>query len=204
VCQTHRTARSRHGRHQGPQRRSHSRRPARHCIGTAAELAEAAGIGRSTAGKALAMLEAEGYAIRQRSTPPPGTKNAPEHWTLTTQTPSGAADTRGKSTPEAEPTGRLPAPEQLATTPAEGADQPNDKGAPRPATAAPSATGKTTGAARLTTAHTVHTPDRPTTAHGHHPPTGAQRPTRPPPHASSGCGEAPLGVQWRYPAAAPF
>jgi MarR family len=53
-----------------------------HPEATAAELAEAAGIGRSTAGKTLASLEARGRVSRQRGTPEGG-KATPDRWTLT-------------------------------------------------------------------------------------------------------------------------
>lgn len=48
---------------------------------TAAELAEAAGVGRSTASKALATLEADGRASRQAGAPQGG-RPAPDRWTL--------------------------------------------------------------------------------------------------------------------------
>jgi predicted ArsR family transcriptional regulator len=54
-----------------------------HPNATAAELAEAASIGRSTAGKALATLEAQGRATRQRGTPGGG-RATPDRWALAT------------------------------------------------------------------------------------------------------------------------
>ncbi|SRR6266508_392970 len=51
---------------------------------TAAELAEAAGIGRSTAGKTLASLEAQGRVTRQRGTSEAG-KATPDRWTLVSE-----------------------------------------------------------------------------------------------------------------------
>jgi hypothetical protein len=52
-----------------------------HPDATAAELAEAAGLGRSTASKTLANLEAKGRVSRQRGTSEGG-KAAPDRWTL--------------------------------------------------------------------------------------------------------------------------
>ena len=52
-----------------------------HPDATAAELADAAGIGRSTAAKTLATLEARGRVTRQRGTPEGG-KATTDRWTL--------------------------------------------------------------------------------------------------------------------------
>ena len=62
-----------------------------HPDATAAKLAEAAGIGRSTAAKTLATLEAEGRVVRQRGTPRGG-KAAPDHWTLAPDPRSNHSD----------------------------------------------------------------------------------------------------------------
>jgi DNA-binding MarR family transcriptional regulator len=109
----------------------------RHPDSTAAELAEAAGIGRSTASKALAVLEAEGHATRQQSAPQPGAKHAPDRWTLASQATAGTAEPHGKPAHRPEPNNEPPAAEQSAATPVDGADQPNDTGASRPAGAPP-------------------------------------------------------------------
>ena len=53
----------------------------RHPHATTTELAEAADIGRSTAGKTLATLEAQSRITRRRGTPQRG-KPAPDRWTL--------------------------------------------------------------------------------------------------------------------------
>jgi DNA-binding transcriptional MocR family regulator len=115
----------------------------RHPNSTAAELAEAAGIGRSTAGKALAILEGEGYATRRQATPQPGAKTAPDRWSLTSQTPAGPDEPDGKPTAEPEPSGQQPATEQPPTTPVAAADQPHDTGTSQPA-GAPTQAGEAT------------------------------------------------------------
>lgn len=53
---------------------------------TAAELAEAAGIGRSTANKALAVLEAEGRVSRT-ARDPEGGRRQPDRWNLVSSSP---------------------------------------------------------------------------------------------------------------------
>src|SRR6266511_3127552 len=55
-----------------------------HPDATAAELAEATGIGRSTAGKTLASLEAQGRVTKQRGTSEAG-KATPDRWTLVSE-----------------------------------------------------------------------------------------------------------------------
>ena len=50
---------------------------------TAPELAQAAGIGRSTAAKLLATLASQGRVLRQR-----GGRRAADHWTLPTPDPT--------------------------------------------------------------------------------------------------------------------
>jgi hypothetical protein len=55
-----------------------------HPDATAAEIAEAAGIGRSTAGKTLANLEAQGRVSRQRG-PSEGSKATPDRWRLVSE-----------------------------------------------------------------------------------------------------------------------
>jgi len=111
----------------------------RHPDSTAAQLAEAAGIGRSTAGKALAVLEGEGHATRRQAGHQPGTRTAPDRWSLTSQTPAGLAEPDGKPTAEPGPNGERPAAEQPPTTPVEAADQPHDTEASQPAGAPPNA-----------------------------------------------------------------
>lgn len=61
---------------------------------TAAELAEAAGIGRSTANKALAVLEAEGRVSRTGHAPGGG-RRQPDRWNLVEASPN-----RGRRTSE--------------------------------------------------------------------------------------------------------
>ena len=69
----------------------------------AAELAEAASIGRSTAGKTLATLEAQGRVTRQRGMPE-GAKATPDRWTLA---PDPRADHPNRAEPQPAVRGRL-------------------------------------------------------------------------------------------------
>jgi hypothetical protein len=62
-----------------------------HPDATAAGLAEAAGLGRSTASKTLATLEAKGRVSRQRGTSEGG-KAAPDRWTLVPDPLAGHTD----------------------------------------------------------------------------------------------------------------
>jgi len=117
----------------------------RHPDSTAAELAETAGIGRSTAGKALAVLEGEGYVTRRQAEQQPGAKTTPDRWSLTSQTPAGPAEPDGKPTAEPEPSDEQPTAEQPPTTSMEAADQPSDTDASQPA-GAPTENGETTAA----------------------------------------------------------
>jgi DNA-binding transcriptional MocR family regulator len=70
-----------------------------HSDATAAELAETAGIGRSTAGKTLASLEAQGRVARRRGTPESG-KATPDRWTLVSEPLPSATD---RAEPEPQP-----------------------------------------------------------------------------------------------------
>jgi len=113
---------------------------------TATELAETAGVGRSTAGKALATLEAQGRVARQRGASEGG-RPAPDLWTLVRDraghapqpAAKPAADRPAAAAPAAAPTGgeALPATStpdtgtaEQATGPASqagaGTDQPAD------------------------------------------------------------------------------
>jgi predicted Rossmann fold nucleotide-binding protein DprA/Smf involved in DNA uptake len=68
---------------------------------TTAELAETAGIGRSTAGKTLATLEAQGRANRQHGTAKSG-RPAPDRWTLRTDADRGEPAPQPAAEPAAE------------------------------------------------------------------------------------------------------
>jgi DNA-binding transcriptional MocR family regulator len=93
----------------------------RHPDSTAAELASAAGIGRSTASKALAVLEGEGYVIRRHAEPPQqGERTAPDHWSLSSGPPV-ASDAEDQPTVDQQPSGGQPASEQPTTTEPESA-----------------------------------------------------------------------------------
>jgi hypothetical protein len=105
----------------------------RHPDSTATELAEAASIGRSTASKALAVLEGEGHATRRQATQQPGAKTAPEHWSLTSQAPASADEPDDKPIAESEPSGEQSAAERPPTAPAAAGDQPHDTGASKAA-----------------------------------------------------------------------
>lgn len=76
---------------------------------TAADLADAAGIGRSTAGKLLAKLAAEGGVLRQPGGRQGGRRSA-DRWTLVASTP--AAATQDRSTAPPTPTAEAADPEQ--------------------------------------------------------------------------------------------
>ncbi|HEV8650564.1 MAG TPA: MarR family transcriptional regulator [Actinomycetes bacterium] len=120
-----------------------------HPDATAAELAEAAGIGRSTAGKTLANLEAQGRVSRQRDTSGGG-KATPDHWTLVSDPP---ADHTGRAEPEPQPaTGEVPV-DEPAATPETSAEAPSAEAVP-PATGTPD-----TGEADATAATTQSAPD---------------------------------------------
>jgi DNA-binding MarR family transcriptional regulator len=76
---------------------------------TAADLADAAGIGRSTAGKLLTKLAAEGGVLRQPGGRQGGRPSA-DRWTLLASTP--AAATQDRSTASPAPTAEAGDPEQ--------------------------------------------------------------------------------------------
>jgi DNA-binding MarR family transcriptional regulator len=67
---------------------------------TAAEVAEHASIGRSTATRTLANLETQGRVTRRRGKAEAGGRPAPDHWTLATDTTATLAETERQ--PEAE------------------------------------------------------------------------------------------------------
>jgi hypothetical protein len=95
---------------------------------TAAQLAEAAGIGRSTASKTLSSLEAEGRVTRQRDTSKGG-KPTPDRWTLTL----AAADEVDHAAPE-QPSAAVaePAAELASTTASEGQQSGEESASPTP------------------------------------------------------------------------
>ena len=72
-----------------------------HPDATAAEVADRAGIGRSTATKALADLAAEGHVTRQRGGRVNG-RVSPDRWSLVAASPAAAEQSPAK-TPPAEP-----------------------------------------------------------------------------------------------------
>jgi DNA-binding MarR family transcriptional regulator len=76
-----------------------------HPDATAAEVAEHAGIGRSTAARTLASLEAQGRATRQRGTAEAGGTTAPDRWALGPDTPGDQLEAGRPMTqePAAEP-----------------------------------------------------------------------------------------------------
>jgi DNA-binding transcriptional MocR family regulator len=88
----------------------------RHPNSTAAELAEAAGIGRSTAGKALAVLEGEGYVIRRDAEPQQGARTAPDRWSLSSGPPAATGDAESQPTADQQPSGGQPASDQPQAT----------------------------------------------------------------------------------------
>jgi len=93
---------------------------------TAAELAEAAGIGRSTAGKSLAGLEAEGRVTRQRGTSEGG-KPTPDRWTLTLDTPANG----DHAAPDRRPaTAGEPAAQPASTTASEAEERGDEPASP--------------------------------------------------------------------------
>jgi len=70
---------------------------------TAAELAERAGIGRSTASRTLANLETQGRVARQRGKSEASGRTAPDRWTLAPDTPADRAETEQPPMTEEEP-----------------------------------------------------------------------------------------------------
>ncbi len=77
-----------------------------HPDATAAELAECASIGRSTATRTLANLETQGQVTRQRGKAEAGGRTAPDRWALVPDAPDPAATEQQPVTeePAAEPT----------------------------------------------------------------------------------------------------
>jgi len=74
-----------------------------HPDATAAELAERTGIGRSTASRTLANLEADGRVTRQRGTSEAGGRIAPDRWTLLSDPPGPASRVEPEPVTEQEP-----------------------------------------------------------------------------------------------------
>ncbi len=74
---------------------------------TAAQVAEQAGIGRSTAARTLANLEAQGRATRQRGKAEAGGRAAPDRWSLPPEAPAdrAAAEQPASDQPTTEPAG---------------------------------------------------------------------------------------------------
>jgi hypothetical protein len=81
-----------------------------HPDATAAEVAEHAGIGRSTATRTLASLETQGRVTRQRATAEAGGRPAPDRWALGPDTPADQVEA-----------GRPPA-QELAAEPADATE----------------------------------------------------------------------------------
>ena len=71
-----------------------------HPDATAAELAEHAGIGRSTATRTLANLETQGQVARRRGKAEAGGRTAPDRWALVPDTHTGPAETHQKPATE--------------------------------------------------------------------------------------------------------
>jgi Mn-dependent DtxR family transcriptional regulator len=96
----------------------------------AAELAEAVGIGRSTAAKTLATLEAQGRVTRQRGTPEGG-KATPDRWTLAPDPRTNHSDP-DPAEPQAASDARVTEPADTTKIPAEA---PSAEAAPLAGTA---------------------------------------------------------------------
>src|SRR6266511_2184489 len=79
-----------------------------HPDATAAELAEHAGIGRSTATRTLVNLETKGQVTRQRGKAEAGGRTAPDRWALVPDTHTDPDETQQPATekPAAEPTSK--------------------------------------------------------------------------------------------------
>jgi DNA-binding IclR family transcriptional regulator len=95
-----------------------------HPQATTTELAQAAGVGRSTAAKTLATLEGQGRVARRRGTPEGG-KPTPDRWTLGADPLAGRA---GRAEPEPPPPEEASGggPATASKTPAEAdPDQPD-------------------------------------------------------------------------------
>lgn len=87
-----------------------------HPDATAAELAEHAGIGRSTATRTLANLETQGRVTRQRGKAEAGGRTAPDRWALVPDTPKDPDETQ-------QPATEQPAAEQTDTSMSASQDQ---------------------------------------------------------------------------------
>ena len=87
-----------------------------HPDATAAELAEHAGIGRSTATRTLANLETQGRVTRQRGKAEAGGRTAPDRWALVPDTPKDPDETE-------QPATEQPAAEQPDTSMSASQDQ---------------------------------------------------------------------------------
>jgi hypothetical protein len=74
---------------------------------TAAQVAEQAGIGRSTAARTLANLETQGRATRRRGKAEAGGRAAPDRWSLAPEAPTDRADAGQPASdqPATEPAG---------------------------------------------------------------------------------------------------
>src|SRR6266540_443232 len=83
---------------------------------TAAELAEHAGIGRSTATRTLANLETKGQVTRQRGKAEAGGRTAPDRWALVPDTHTDPDETQ-------QPATEKPAAEQTDTSATAGQDE---------------------------------------------------------------------------------
>src|SRR6266705_3369361 len=120
-----------------------------HPDATTAELAELAGIGRSTASRTLANLETEGRVTRRRGKSEAGGRTAPDRWTLVLDTLADRAET------EQQPVIEEPAAEPADTTVTASEDEDHGGQAAPPAsattdTATAEATTATTDATQLT------------------------------------------------------
>ncbi len=87
-----------------------------HPDATAAELAEHAGIGRSTATRTLANLETKGQVTRQRGKAEAGGRTAPDRWALVPDTHTDPDETQ-------QPATEKPAAEQTDTSATAGQDE---------------------------------------------------------------------------------
>jgi DNA-binding transcriptional ArsR family regulator len=110
---------------------------------TATELAEAAGIGRSTAGKTLATLEAQGRVSRQRDTSGSG-KTIPDRWTLISDAP---ADHTGRAEPGQQAAAEVLLDELADTTETPGGAPSGEALSPATGTSDADATAATTQSA---------------------------------------------------------
>jgi predicted transcriptional regulator len=79
---------------------------------TAAELSEAAGVGQSTAAKALAALEADGQALRLPGGRGQNGRRQPDRWSPP-EPPAPTADPEPETAPAGRPAGRRPGDEYM-------------------------------------------------------------------------------------------